>query len=81
MCLPSSDPGLLRSGDDFQIWSNLSGARGQWLRRALNLDKAHSAVSSDRETLVIAKSGNFDTIIIGALVTTFAFTYPASVQA
>lgn len=81
MYLPSSDPGLLGSGDDFQIWSNLSGASCQWLWRALNLDEAHSAVSCHREALVVAKSGNFNSIIIGILVTTFECTYPASVQA
>lgn len=64
----SSDPGLLGSGDDFQIWSNLSGAGCQWLWRALNLDEAHSAVSSHREALVIAKSGNFNSSLSAGLI-------------
>lgn len=64
----SGDPSLLGSGNDFQIWSNLGGARSQWLWRALNFDEAHSAVSSHRKALVIAKSGNFNSCLSACLI-------------
>ena len=64
----SSYSGLLRLGDNLHVRSNLSSARGNRLGDTLDLNQAHSAVTSDRESLVIAESGNFNTTLCASLI-------------
>jgi len=56
----SGNPGLLTLGNDFEVWSDIGGTSSQWLGSPLDLDQAHSAVSSHGQSLVIAKSWDFD---------------------
>lgn len=64
----SSDSCLLRLSDDLEVWSDLSSTGGDGLWRALDLDKAHSAVSSHRESLVVAETRDFDSCFDTSLV-------------
>ena len=64
----SSDSCLLRLSDDLEVWSDLSSARGDGLWGALNLDEAHSAVTSYRQSLVVAETRDFDSCFDTSLV-------------
>jgi hypothetical protein len=45
----------------------LRAAGGNWLRRFLDLDKAHPAVACYFESFMIAEPGYFDTVFLGCL--------------
>jgi len=59
----SGHSGPFRFGDDFEIWSNLGCTGSKRLWSSLYLDQAHSAVTGDRESLVVAKSWNFNSCL------------------
>jgi hypothetical protein len=52
---------------DLHGWGNLRAAGGNWLRRFLDLDKAHPAVACYFESFMIAEPGYFDTVFLGCL--------------
>jgi hypothetical protein len=57
----SGDSGLLTLGNNLKVWSDVGGTGSEWLWGTLDFDQAHSAVSSYRESLVIAESWDFHT--------------------
>jgi len=64
----SSDSCLLRLSDDLKVRSDLSSTRGDGFWRALDLDKAHSAVASYRQSLVVAETRDFHSCFDTSLV-------------
>jgi hypothetical protein len=47
-------------GDNFEVWSDLCGTGSKRLWCSLYLHQTHSAVTGNRESLVVAESWNFN---------------------
>ena len=59
--------GLLGCGKDFHPFCYRRCASGQWLRRLLHLDQAHTTIGCDRQFLVVAEMRNINTQLVRCL--------------
>jgi len=59
--------GPLRLCEHFEIWTHVGSTRCDWLWRAFNFNEAHAAVASNRESLMVAESRNFDASFLAGL--------------
>lgn len=64
----SGKSGNFRICIDFHCGCDLGAAWGHWLGWLLYFDEAHSAVTCDFKSFMIAKSWDFDSILFGSLV-------------
>ena len=64
----SGNSRLLRLSDDLEVRTNLSSAGSDRLRHTLALNETHTAVTSDRESLVIAEARDLNTGLSARLI-------------
>ena len=64
----SGNSRLLRLGDDLEVRTNLGSARSDRLGHTLALNETHTAVTSNRESLVIAETRDLNTGLSARLI-------------
>jgi hypothetical protein len=60
--------GLLRLGDNLEVWSHISGARSNWLWASFDLDETHAAITCHGQPLVITETWDLNSSQLAGLV-------------